>query len=249
VSGGAGSGGSASCVTTTVDAGGQGNVGSGGGQGGIVDFGRGPGSCRFGAAGTDGAAGLGGAGANGDPVAGPGGGGGGGGFIGGGGGAEITFGPGGGGAGGGGGGSSFAPDGATYETASSSDVPSVTISWPAFHYNFTGFFAPIANGGVVNVVKAGQAVPVKFSLGGNQGLSILAVGSPFSRPIACNSSASSSAVDETVTAGGSGLSYDATADQYTYVWKTDKTWANSCRMLTVLLNDGVPHTALFSFTR
>jgi hypothetical protein len=33
----------------------------------------------------------------------------------------------------------------------------------------------------------------------------------------------------TATAGDSGLSYDAATDQYTYVWKTDKTWSGTCR--------------------
>ena len=41
----------------------------------------------------------------------------------------------------------------------------------------------------------------------------------------------------TVTAGSSSLSYDATLDQYTYVWKTDKAWFGTCRQLTVRLND------------
>lgn len=32
-------------------------------------------------------------------------------------------------------------------------------------YAFGGFFAPIDNGGVYNILRAGQGVPVKFSLG------------------------------------------------------------------------------------
>src|SRR5262249_16492205 len=43
---------------------------------------------------------------------------------------------------------------------------------------FTGFFPPISNVPVVNVVQAGQAIPVTFSLGGNQGLTIFAPGYP-----------------------------------------------------------------------
>jgi hypothetical protein len=52
-----------------------------------------------------------------------------------------------------------------------------------------------------------------------------------------------------VNAGGSSLNYDATADQYIYVWKTDKAWANSCRQLRVKLADGTLHVANFKFTR
>ena len=36
-------------------------------------------------------------------------------------------------------------------------------------FSFTGFFTPVDNLPVVNQVKAGQAVPLKFSLDGYQG--------------------------------------------------------------------------------
>jgi uncharacterized delta-60 repeat protein len=116
-------------------------------------------------------------------------------------------------------------------------------------FAFTGFFAPIDNGGVLNMLKAGSAVPVKFSLGGNKGLAILASGSPSSQKIVCDTSAPTDQVEETSTAGSSSLSYDATSDRYNYVWKTDKAWADSCRALTVTLIDGTSHTAKFKFTK
>ena len=47
----------------------------------------------------------------------------------------------------------------------------------------------------------------------------------------------------------SGLNYDATADPYTCVWKTDKAWAGTYRQLTVKLNDDSLHAALFNFTK
>jgi hypothetical protein len=56
-------------------------------------------------------------------------------------------------------------------------------------------------------------------------------------------------IEQTVTAGGSSLSYDAGTGTYTYVWKTDKTWANTCRRLTVRLSDGTDHWADFRFTK
>lgn len=114
-------------------------------------------------------------------------------------------------------------------------------------YAFTGFFQPIDNG-ALNRVKAGSAIPVKFSLSGNQGLSIFAPGSPSSGEVTCGSSTPTDDI-ETLTSGTSGLKYDATADQYNYTWKTQTAWANTCRMLTVKLNDGTSKTALFKFTR
>ncbi|MBV8857669.1 MAG: PxKF domain-containing protein [Acidobacteria bacterium] len=114
-------------------------------------------------------------------------------------------------------------------------------------YNFTGFFQPVANPPTFNLVNAGRAIPVKFSLSGNKGLNIFAPGSPSSGPVACNSSDNAVTLLETVTAGGSGLSYDAGSDQYVYVWKTESSWAGTCRQLVVQLNDGSVHTAYFKF--
>ncbi len=114
-------------------------------------------------------------------------------------------------------------------------------------YKFAGFFQPVDNLPTLNMLNAGQAVPVKFTLNGNQGLSIFAAGSPSSAPIACDATAPVDPVDQTVTNSNSGLSYDAAAGQYTYVWKTDKSWAGSCRQLTVALKDGTVHRANFKF--
>jgi hypothetical protein len=119
-------------------------------------------------------------------------------------------------------------------------------------FQWAGFFQPIDNNGVFNSVKAGSAVPVKFSLGGNQGLGILAVGSPASATIACSATATVDAIEETSAAGGSSLSYDPTvapSGQYVYVWKTDKTWAGTCRQLVVTLVDGTKHPANFQFQK
>jgi uncharacterized repeat protein (TIGR01451 family) len=114
-------------------------------------------------------------------------------------------------------------------------------------YNFTGFFAPIDNLPAFNEMKAGQAAPVKFSLGGNQGLNIFAAGSPSSVQISCASGDPVSPVEETETAGSSSLSYDSTTDRYKYTWKTESSWKNTCRLLTVTLRDGTVHTAKFKF--
>ena len=114
-------------------------------------------------------------------------------------------------------------------------------------YNFTGFFAPIDNLPAFNEMKAGQAAPVKFSLGGNQGLNILAAGSPSSVQISCSTSDPILPVEQTETAGSSSLSYDSTSNQYKYTWKTESTWKNTCRQLTVTLRDGTVHVAKFKF--
>ncbi|HJQ35019.1 MAG TPA: PxKF domain-containing protein [Pyrinomonadaceae bacterium] len=114
-------------------------------------------------------------------------------------------------------------------------------------YNFAGFFQPVANPPTFNIVNAGRAVPIKFSLSGNKGLSIFAAGSPSSGPVACNSNDDAAVLVDTITAGSSSLTYDPLNDQYVYVWKTDPSWAGTCRQLVVTLNDGSVHTAYFKF--
>jgi hypothetical protein len=130
---------------------------------------------------------------------------------------------------------------------------SVSASYQV-HYNFTGFFSPIDNYVnnvlVKNVVKAGSAVPVKFSLGGNQGLNIFAAGYPKLGFTACVA-VPADVIEEVVTntSGGSSLSYDPTKDQYIYVWKTEKSWAGKCGILQVTLIDGTSHLAYFEFKK
>lgn len=113
-------------------------------------------------------------------------------------------------------------------------------------YDFTGFFPPVDNDGVLNVVQAGRSIPVKFSLGGDMGLQVLAPGSPTSQQVACDQGVPTDPIETTVTAGESTLTYDPSTGQYSYVWKTDRTWAG-CRQFTLTLDDGSQHTALFKF--
>jgi CSLREA domain-containing protein len=117
----------------------------------------------------------------------------------------------------------------------------------AYELDFKGFLPPI-NNVRTNPIHPGKGVPIQFSLGGDHGLAIFASGSPSSAQIACPLSDASGDVLPTVTAGNSELSYDPSTDTYTYVWKTDKSWAGTCRRLFVTFADGSVHTADFSFT-
>jgi predicted outer membrane repeat protein len=114
-------------------------------------------------------------------------------------------------------------------------------------YTFSGFFQPVDNLPALNVANAGGSIPVKFSLNGDQGLTILAAGYPVSTQIACAGDESPGVIEPTLTTGGSSLSYDAASDTYTYVWRTNRAWAGTCRQLTVRLSDGTDHLANFKF--
>jgi hypothetical protein len=131
-------------------------------------------------------------------------------------------------------------------TASDNAGNSASASYQVV-YPWSGFFQPVDNLPTLNRVKAGGAIPIKFSLGGNQGLSILAAGYPASKQVSCSTGEAADEIEQTVTAGSSSLSYDAASGTYTYVWKTDKSWTGQCRELTVRLLDGTDHIANFRF--
>jgi hypothetical protein len=113
-------------------------------------------------------------------------------------------------------------------------------------YAFGGFKPPVDRAPVRNGMKAGTAVPLKFSLGGDRGLAIFAPGSPSSQPVTCTTGDPYDVVEQTVTAGGSSLKYDSASDTYTYIWKTQKAWTG-CRKLTMTFADGSTQEAVFQF--
>jgi hypothetical protein len=125
------------------------------------------------------------------------------------------------------------------------DVGAFQLSLPTV-FNFSGFLPPIYPL-ALNQVKGGSAIPIKFSLGGDFYLDIFAAGSPSSQPITCQGYAASGTIEATTTASNSSLNYDPLTDQYTYVWKTQKSWKNTCRQWTVELTDGSTYTANFQF--
>ena len=114
-------------------------------------------------------------------------------------------------------------------------------------FNFTGFLSPVDMAPTVNVTKAGRTIPIKFRLGGNQGLEVLAEGSPSSVLHACLRSAPQDTIETSLTGGEGALTYDEGADLYTYTWKTPKSFANSCRTFVLELSDGTSHVAEFEF--
>lgn len=128
-----------------------------------------------------------------------------------------------------------------------SDHDPVIVGLELSTFDFGGFLSPVAGPPAVNEVKAGAAVPVVFSLGGFQGLDVLAEGSPTVSAYSCTSGAPTDPADEAPAQSRSGLTYDAATDTYTYVWKTRKSWAGSCRHLVLTFTDGTSYTADFRF--
>lgn len=101
-------------------------------------------------------------------------------------------------------------------------------------YDWQGFFRPVLNG-AVDGAKAGSAIPMKFSLHGDQGLSIFASGYPKSVQVNCTTK---EAISGTSAPATGSLSYDAYRDEYSFVWKTSKGWSNTCRRFDIVFADG-----------
>ena len=113
-------------------------------------------------------------------------------------------------------------------------------------YTFTGFFSPVDNPPTVNLVNAGNSVPIKFSLSGFRGLDVFATGFPKSQLMTCTGGVIDD-IEEISPPGESGFSYNPLADQYRYVWHTERRWRGTCRQLIVRLEDGTEKRANFRF--
>jgi hypothetical protein len=106
-------------------------------------------------------------------------------------------------------------------------------------YDFDGFFAPLGPDPTVVTLKAGSDVPVKFSLGGDQGLDIFAT-PPAWRPGCPSVSTDSSRAEGT-------LDYNPAVERYVFMWKTERAWVGTCRQLVLRLRDGSEHRANVRF--
>jgi hypothetical protein len=120
----------------------------------------------------------------------------------------------------------------------------------ALTYTYTGFFAPVDNPSMLNVAKAGQAIPVKWRIVDSSG----AVADPTSfvsltsAEIGCGLLVAG-VVDTVETySGSSGLQYLGSGN-WQFNWKTPTSYANSCRSMKLTLKDGSTHYAYFNFKK
>jgi len=102
----------------------------------------------------------------------------------------------------------------------------------------------------LNLAVAGPAIDVRFGMNGFQGTDLLAAGSPVSRYFPCeNGETAAPDVQRSVAAASSSFAYEPITHTYVYTWKTDPSWADSCRELTFTFRDGSSRSVLFDFRR
>jgi hypothetical protein len=105
-------------------------------------------------------------------------------------------------------------------------------------YDLRGFDPPVGTSGVYEA-KAGDAIPLKFSLGGAQGLNVITKTRWY--PVTCGDwlPAGSGA------SGQGKLSYNVSTGKYTYLVNTDRSWKGSCYLLRFDLADGSGYGATY----
>lgn len=112
-------------------------------------------------------------------------------------------------------------------------------------YASGGFLRPLVNLPELNDWKAGQRVPVRLSLGGGRGLGALAAVRV--AEVECG------AGEEPATGAPARLdrrvTYRERTGVYRFGWRTERSWAGSCRQLLVKLDDDSVRRAEFRFLR
>jgi hypothetical protein len=122
----------------------------------------------------------------------------------------------------------------------------VNISYRV-NYGFSGFSGPVENPPKVNTANAGRNIPLKWRVTDAAGNPITNLSSVSVTSVAggCSAGAPSDGVEEYVPTA-SGLQNQGNG-YYQFNWKTEKSWAGTCRTLQLNLGDGRIHTAIFQF--
>lgn len=112
--------------------------------------------------------------------------------------------------------------------------------------SFTGFYAPIDMPPIVNTVKGGSVVPVKFNLYDGSGVQVTdpSLVTVSAAQTTCTASAATDAI-EVVSSVSSALRYDSTAMQFIWNWKTLKVPGTCWTVTATATTDGTSITALF----
>jgi hypothetical protein len=117
-------------------------------------------------------------------------------------------------------------------------------------YDFEAFLWPVRNRPRVNTWVAGSPVPIRFELGGNQGLDVIEEGWPQVAVVGCDFTAEpESGEPARQPRWFPELVYRKHKKRYVLVWRTERRWAGSCRQFMLKLKDGTVRRGDFKFVR
>jgi hypothetical protein len=140
-----------------------------------------------------------------------------------------------------------APEGTSKDNVAN-DSPSVSCGYSVI-FNFSGFFTPVDNNGVLNVANSGQAIPLKWELRDYLGNPVTSLSSVkvTVESLSCGLSVTADALEE-YAAGASGLQNHGDGS-YQFNWKTPSGYGKSCKTMKLDLGEGTARTALFQFRK
>src|SRR5205823_6194119 len=112
-----------------------------------------------------------------------------------------------------------------------------------------GFEQPVDNAGVLNIARAGRAIPLKWQLldARNNPVTTLTKATVTVQTLSCTSGTTTDNLEEYAT-GSSGL-LNLGNGRYQFNWQPPSTYAGSCKTMRLDVADGVTHQALFTFTK
>jgi hypothetical protein len=117
-------------------------------------------------------------------------------------------------------------------------------------YDFDGFLRPVKNRPRVNEVQPGRMVPIRFELGGSQGLDVIEEGWPQVAEVDCDfGEEPEGGVPAKHPRWFRELVYRKRKGRYLFLWKTDRSWGGSCRQFMLKLKDGTVKRADFRFAK
>ena len=120
-------------------------------------------------------------------------------------------------------------------------------------WNFTGFDNPVDNSTpitiVLNSVKAGRAIPLKWKLATVSGAAVTSLTNAVItvENFQCGLASTTDEIEQTA-AGESGLQ-NLGSGRYQLNWKTNTAWAGSCKLMHLDFGDGIKHDAYFKFAK
>lgn len=130
-------------------------------------------------------------------------------------------------------------------TDNAGNTASVSRTYTVRDMTHTGFYSPVDMGSVVNTVKGGSTVPLKFDVkvDGVEQTSTAVVTSFQAFKTTCGTLPGTADEIELVTSGSTSLRYDSTGGQFIQSWKTPT--GSGCYKAIATLSDGDTITAYF----
>ena len=127
-----------------------------------------------------------------------------------------------------------------YAKDQAGNVRTVTRSYTVGAWTLNGFYNPVNMNGVVNTVKAGSTVPLKFNVYRGSSELTAGIGATFKAQSINCATLGDNPTDpvEITTTGGTSLRYDATGHQWIQNWATPSGGKGQCFRVTMTTADG-----------